>query len=187
MNKLLVAVISGLILFINTSRVASIATCNSPGFAAAESIRTGTNCCDDLQAMAAGDLNKDGRNDIVTANGISNSISVLLAGGQSYLPAINVPVGATRPFSVAIADLNNDTKPDVVTANVISHNLSIMLGDGAGGFTSTTQINAGQDPLNVITADFNGDGNVDLAVTDSNASKVTVLFGNGAGGFPTSI
>ena len=187
MQKLLIAFITSMVIFVQTSPVASVSTCSSPGFAAAESIRTGTSCCgSDLQAVAVGDLNKDGRNDVVTANGLSNSISVLLAGGSSYLPAINVPVGATRPFSVAIADLNNDTKPDVITANVISHNLSIMLGDGAGGFSSTTQISAGPDPLNVISGDFNADNNIDLAVTNSNSSTVVVLFGNGSGGFPTS-
>lgn len=183
MKKVLIAVVAATFVFITTARVSSVSTCSTPSFAAPESIRVGA----DPQAVAVGDLNNDGRNDVVTANASSNTVSVLLGGGRSYLPAVNVPVGATRPFSVAIADLNNDTKNDVITVNVISHNVSIMLGDGAGGFTSTTQVDAGPDPLNVITADFNADGNVDLAVTNGATSRVVVLFGNGSGGFGSSI
>ena len=188
MKKALIVAIAGTFVFILASRVASTATCSSPSFAAAESIRTGISCCgNDITAVAVGDLNNDGRNDVVTANGFSsNSVGILLAGGQSYLPAVNVPVGGARPFSVAIADLNNDNKADVITANVISHNLSVLLGDGAGGFTSTTQVNGGPDPRNVIAADFNADGNVDLAVTNGNSATVNVLLGNGSGTFPSS-
>lgn len=137
MKKLLIAAIAATLVFTNTSHVSSVSMCSAPDFVGADSIRTTTSCCaGDLQAVAVGDLNNDGRNDVVTANAGSASISVLLAGGSSYLPPVNTSVGAARPFSVAIADLNNDTKNDVITVNVISHNLSIMLGDGAGGFTS---------------------------------------------------
>ena len=186
MKKLLIlAALAGTLVFIDTWPVSSTSICSSPSFSAPVSLRTGGNS--DLQAIVVGDLNNDGRNDVVTANGSSNSISVLLAAGDSYLPAVNFPAGAVRPFSVAIGDLNNDTKADVVTVNVISHNLSVMLGDGVGGFTTTTQIDGGPDPINVITADFNGDNNLDLAVTNGSPATVNILLGNGSGGFASSL
>ena len=189
MKKLILAVLVISFLCLHTTRVTSTTTaCSTPSFAAAPSIlATSSSSGNDVFAMALGDLNNDGRNDIVTANSSSNSISVILASGASFGSALNIPVSGSRPISVAVGDLNNDNKLDVVTVNVISHNLSILLGDGAGGFATPMLVSGGSDPLNVVIANFNNDGNLDLAITNGSPASVNILLGDGAGGFGASV
>ncbi|HET9233878.1 MAG TPA: VCBS repeat-containing protein, partial [Candidatus Eisenbacteria bacterium] len=58
--------------------------------------------------VAMGDLNGDGRIDLVVANSGANSVSVLLGnGGGTYGQRSDFPT-ASFPRSVAIGDLNND-------------------------------------------------------------------------------
>ena len=71
----------------------------------------------DPRAIATGDLDSDGKVDLVTANYGSNDVSVLLGNGDgTFKPAVNYPVDV-RPFLVMVADLNGDGKLDILTAN----------------------------------------------------------------------
>ena len=140
-------------------------------------------------AVAVGDLNNDGRPDIVTANEINGNLSILMGtvGGGFQTTQLYFPT-TTDPVFVAIADFNGDGKPDMVTANTYyAYNLSVFLGNGNGTFQTPVNYSAGTSPQAVATGDFNGDGNVDLAVAGS--SGVLILLGNGDGTFrsPTTI
>ena len=138
--------------------------------------------------VAEGDFNGDGNADLVTANVISDNVSLLLGNGLGgFGAATNFAVG-DGPKHVAVGDFNGDGKADVATANYFSHNLSVLLGDGLGGFGAATNFGAGPTPYFLIVEDFNGDGNADLATANSNSSDrlgdgVSVLLGNGLGGF----
>src|SRR5262249_26209850 len=65
-------------------------------------------------SIAVGDLNGDGRPDLVTANrgGFAfrpGSVSVLLANSDgTFGPATNLPLAEPDPLSLAIGDLNGD-------------------------------------------------------------------------------
>ncbi|HBB94854.1 MAG TPA: hypothetical protein DC054_05635, partial [Blastocatellia bacterium] len=88
-------------------------------------------------SVAVGDLNGDGRPDVVTANSISTKVSVLLgngAGGFATPIAFDLGPGVNDPASVVLSDLNGDGRLDVITANRISNNITVLLGNGAGGF-----------------------------------------------------
>ena len=66
--------------------------------------------------VAVGDLDLDGRPDVVTANYFSVDVSILMNVASGFAPPVNVHV-VGRPDAVAIADLNLDGKPDVITAS----------------------------------------------------------------------
>ena len=55
--------------------------------------------------------------DVVVANYVSNTVSVLLGNGNGSLGPSNMFSTASSPFSVAIADLNADGKPDLAVAD----------------------------------------------------------------------
>ena len=67
--------------------------------------------------MAIGDVNGDGRPDLVTANYEPGDVSVLLGNGDgTFRPQARFAAGS-GPYSVAIGDVNGDGRPDLVTAN----------------------------------------------------------------------
>jgi hypothetical protein len=74
-------------------------------------------------ALAVGDLNADGKPDVVVTNsglqGDPGSVSVLLqnpATAGALLPAVNY-TGVYGPMGVAIADMDGDGRPDLVLAD----------------------------------------------------------------------
>ncbi|MEW6278092.1 MAG: FG-GAP-like repeat-containing protein, partial [Candidatus Eremiobacterota bacterium] len=70
------------------------------------------------QSLATGDLDGDGRLDLVTANSFSANVTVLLGDGAGgFAPGPGSPLGlGTAPASVAVGDLNADGRSDLVTA-----------------------------------------------------------------------
>ncbi|MEA5605827.1 FG-GAP-like repeat-containing protein, partial [Nostoc sp. UHCC 0252] len=136
-------------------------------------------------SVAVADFNKDGKLDLVTANNLSNNISLLLGKGDgSFQTAVNFALeSASAPISIAVGDFNGDGKSDIVTVNNASQNISVLLGNGAGGFGTAKNFKVPSRPSFVIVADFNKDGKSDLAVTSSYFNNVSILLGNGDGTF----
>jgi hypothetical protein len=126
-------------------------------------------------SVAAGDINGDGRVDIVTANNSGNSISVLLNDGSGFSPGTAISVSG-GPRSVVLGDFNGDSRLDLVVGT--SGNVAVRLGNGQGSFGAP--INVGGAASFMITADFNNDGRLDLAVSDSSTQ---ILLGTGTGNF----
>ena len=70
--------------------------------------------------MAIGDVNGDGKPDIVVANAGSNTVSVLLGNGNGTFQAQQTFATGIHPMSVVVGDLTGDGKPDIVVANEVS-------------------------------------------------------------------
>src|SRR5271165_546656 len=135
-------------------------------------------------AVLISDLNGDGRADLVTPNGVANTVSVFFGNGDgSFQPKTDYAVG-TQPTGATIADFNGDGKPDIAVSNGISNTISILLNNGDGTFAAGTTITS-TGPVNVVAADFDGDGKVDLAVLGggTGGAGVTIFFGGGDGTF----
>src|SRR5436309_207804 len=84
-------------------------------------------------ALAVVDLNGDGRLDVVTANGGSRDVSVLLGNGDGTFQPEKRLARDSSPRALAAADLNGDGRADLVTANDESSVL-VLLGNGDGTF-----------------------------------------------------
>jgi hypothetical protein len=92
------------------------------------------------QCFDLGDLNGDGKLDMVVANGGSSSISVLLGTGNgTFGPPHTYPSGGLVPLSTPIlADFNGDGKLDLVIGNTGSGNITLRYGNGDGTFGPPT-------------------------------------------------
>lgn len=136
-------------------------------------------------ALAIGDFDNNGIQDIAAPNYLSNNVSIRLGNGfggfTSPSPA-SVLVG-TNPASIAVGDFNGDGKQDIVTGNYNANTISIRLGFGDGTFLGTTNINVGSKPSSVAVGDFNNDGAQDIAVANYVGNNLSILIGNGNGIF----
>src|SRR5438552_538094 len=137
-------------------------------------------------SVAAGDLNGDGRLDLVVANSLANSVSVLLGNGDgTFQTARNFDAGlGSGPIWVLIVDVNGDGRPDILLANQSRNSVGVLLGNGDGSFQPVMNFDTGGNfPESIAVGDFNGDGKLDVAVAHFKTNNVTVLLGNGDGTF----
>jgi hypothetical protein len=126
--------------------------------------------------VAVGDFNGDGHPDLAVANGLDNTVSVLLGDGTGNFGTAPPVTTGSNPFSVAVGDFNGDGHPDLAVANQGSNTVSALLGDGSGGFAPAVNFGTGTGPESVAVGDFNGDGGPDLAVANFGANTVSVLL-----------
>lgn len=153
-----------------------------------------------IVAIAAADVNNDGKPDAVAAYGAVQTLTPFLGDGRGGLrpgAAIQTPIWADY---LAMGDLNGDRRLDLIVSQHDGNaRLVVLLGDGKGGFApapgSPFLIHQATQPHihGVILADVNGDRRLHVAASDAsiNAGKheyrVSVLLGDGRGGFATVI
>jgi hypothetical protein len=145
--------------------------------------------------VAVGDLNGDGKPDLVALNRcvgdescVNSTVSVFLGNGDgTFQPPVTLDSGGSTATSVAIGDVNGDGKPDVIIANDNNYEatLTVLINNGDSTFQPAVSYGIGSAYIgSVAIADLNGDGKPDLAV--SNGSGVAVLLNNGNGTFQTA-
>ncbi len=140
-------------------------------------------------AMAAGDLNGDGKPDIIVVTAFSVSFALLGNGDGTFRQqslALGAP-GSDSP-SLALADLNGDGKLDLVRTAGLDGNyvasVAVQFGNGDATFQPPVffpvQASASGDTFTIAIGDVNGDHIPDIAT-----STGAILFGDGHGGYPS--
>ncbi|HTR27425.1 MAG TPA: FG-GAP-like repeat-containing protein [Terriglobales bacterium] len=158
-------------------------------------------------SIAVGDVNRDGKADIVVTNGLAQKdrfdqgdalLGVLLGNGDGAFQTAQMYNSGDAWFatSVALGDVNGDGNLDVVVGHADDNfhrqsTVGILLGNGDGTFQKPrTQTSHGFVVNAISLADVNGDGKADLLVANFgiqvnrfNRGDVLVQLGNGDGTF----
>ena len=142
------------------------------------------------EALAAGDLDGDGKPDFVMVN--TNDPVLIVYQNTSTLGHISF--AQLPPFTepglgnwVAIGDLNGDGKPDIAIAEEGSNEISIFpntssVGSISFGTPIVLSLPNNYDPFAICIADFDNNGMPDLAVTDNNPRLLSVFRNLGTPG-----
>ena len=148
-------------------------------------------------SITAGDVNGDGKKDLVAANACLGNctdvqaapgIAVLLGNGDgTFQTAAPYSSGGFGVYSVALADMNGDGKVDLVVGD--NNSVGVLLGNGDGTFQAAT-LYSSPFLYSIVVSDMDGDGNPDV-VAVSNCQfgsynvcfngSASVLLGNGDG------
>jgi len=141
----------------------------------------------EVLSVAVGDLNHDGKLDLVFGIvGIATpALCVALGNGDGTFQTARLYGAGYWPHSIALGDFNSDGNTDSAVVDETSRLVWLLLGNGDGTFQTAVTLHAGLMPVFVVTGDFNLDGNADLAVADDPglSGGVSVLLGNGNGTF----
>ena len=135
------------------------------------------------QSHELGDLNGDGKLDLVVSSADDNSVNVRLGNGDgSFQPVVNYSTGP-NPVVVTLGDFNGDALRDFAVTTYFDNQVSVRLGNGNGTFQGALSSNCGANPGQVIANDFDSDGKADLAVANITSDATSFLLGNGNGTF----
>ncbi|MDX6610920.1 MAG: hypothetical protein QOD75_106, partial [Blastocatellia bacterium] len=138
------------------------------------------------RAVGIGDINVDGKLDLVVVGGYANGwVSLLLGDGSGgFGPAFNQPTGNGALYAVTLGDFNGDGKKDFAVAGGSSLKISFLLGNGAGGVGSISRVTVTSEPTGIVSGDFNGDGLDDVVTMNTYSNwQLNVVLGRSDGNF----
>ncbi|MEO5335842.1 MAG: FG-GAP-like repeat-containing protein [Magnetospirillum sp. WYHS-4] len=143
--------------------------------------------------IAVGDLNGDGKADLVTTKYLDTNggVCVRLGTGTGTFGAsqLILTTAGSALEGIAMADLNRDGKQDLVVTYLRSSNVGVLLGNGDGTFAAHVDYTAHgsggtpNEPYAVSLDDVNNDGAIDIVTANHEVGTVSVLKGNGNGTF----
>ena len=129
--------------------------------------------------VASGDVNGDGKPDLMTTHIDSQLVSVLLGDGRgNFADASGSPFQlGEHAFHIGLVDLNRDRRADLVAAANTS--VRALIGDGRGGFTPApgSPFLTGRGTWKLAAGDVDADGKADVAASNLESDSVTVLLG----------
>lgn len=135
-------------------------------------------------AVGAGDVNDDGRQDIVVA-GNAGTVSVLTNGGGGTFAEATYPISGNAS-SIALSDLDRDGDLDIVQVSPNVNVVNVLVNDGSGIFGSATPLTTPGNPSGLALGDLNGDGFPDLVVATA-VSQIFLNQGDGTFGSPAAL
>ena len=146
-----------------------------------------TESTNDNTWLDVGDLDGDGKPDVVAIHTWESTFAVMLGNGDGTFraevdyPALGSPYPGSAGF-VELADFNRDGKLDALVGTVNGSSISVLLGNGDGTMGAPTDFPVDEGGLHQAIGDMNGDRLPDIVQVGDNG-QVSVLLGNGDGTF----
>lgn len=132
--------------------------------------------------LAAGDFNRDGRIDLVTASKGSDQMRVLYNDGTGEFASSRSFATLMQTRALCALDANKDGWMDIASITMIGE-LSILLNDKKGGFFLPKVIETDRMLQNITSADLNRDGAPDIILAAVSENSLIVYYNDGFGFF----
>ena len=152
------------------------------------------------ESVAVGDLNGDGKPDVVVGSScnsgcgsIRSVVRIMIGIGDGTVRPAGIYTTGGRSYSsgegsslpIIIADVNGDGKPDVLVVNQTNKaygdgKVGVLIGNGDGTFKPVVVYDTGAFGAgSFAVADLNGDGKLDMAVVNCAPKGTTSCPGDG--------
>ena len=135
-----------------------------------------------------GDINNDGKIDVITVDRLNNTISVYrnstTSGQISFASKVEFAT-AQSPRAVAVADIDGDGKLDAIVTNLKSNTVSIFRNISSGSaisFASRFDFVTATQPSGISVTDLDKDGKPDLVVNTINLEGYVSVLRNTTSG-----
>ncbi len=145
-----------------------------------------------LWDITAGDVDGDGRTDIVVDQSTGLVNFLLNRGGGSFENAFSITLGEEHDLSdVRLVDLDGDGKLDLVVADNgdpldlddAGGGVAIFRNRGGGRFEQIVFVVGGDTPTSIAVGDYDADGRPDVAIAHNRSDDVMILFNQGPNTF----
>lgn len=153
----------------NVSVLRNTSTLGTISFATKIDYATGSGC----SSVAIGDIDGDGKTDLVSANNYSKNISVLrntsTSGSISFATKVDFTVASSsQTLGIQIGNIDGDGKLDVVVTGSLNGVASVFLNTSTVGVVNfATKVDFSlSNPSSVSLGDIDGDGRLDIATSD---------------------
>ncbi|HET6880446.1 MAG TPA: VCBS repeat-containing protein [Pirellulales bacterium] len=140
-------------------------------------------------SVAIGDMNHDGRLDVVVAGEAATTANVgivdvfLGQGNGTFSLASTTQLSDFWTETMKLGDFNADGNLDVVVSGLDSGGVAVLQGNGDGTLGAPTDFVTGGRLTSLAVGDVNGDGKLDIVAVNNDFDDVAVLLGNGDGTF----
>ena len=128
-----------------------------------------------IRAAAAGDVDGDGKLDIVTGDEETGLFVFRNEGGREFAAPTAIGAKGVTPYSIALGDMNKDGRIDIVVGNVKAPGYVFF--KEQNGFHETRWGDGAGDVYGVALGDLDGDGWPDIAAARSGAPNAVWFSG----------
>jgi gliding motility-associated-like protein len=131
-----------------------------------------------LNNLAAGDFNNDGKIDLAGTKTIQDQVIVLINNTASNSSAINMQsqtlTGDDGPWGLSTADMDGDSRLDILAGNRDTNTVSVYRNTTTGNTVSFVKfsLNTNLNTRNISGGDIDGDGKPELVFTAFNINTL---------------
>lgn len=134
--------------------------------------------------IAVGDVDGDGRSDVVVADRDRRRVFLLYGTGNATIlaPAVGL-LDVDAPSALRIRIAPGESLPEILVASLASNQVLILRQTAARAFAAPVTLAVGQPTSDMGVADFDGDGITDLALLSPVGGKLNIWYGAANGSF----